>query len=475
MADVVWLKGHQFFDSSGNPLNGGLIRTYDAGTTNARTVYKDADAGVPWTQPIELDSTGRLTASVYVPTGDWKFTLSTAGEVVLVTEDDIPGAVTIPSSTFAQIELPVITKTDDYTITTSDLGKMVKSNTTGGDVQLTLPTALSAGDGAAIFVQHVVAANVTTVVPTGSDTLNGGSSLRLFRRWASLVLVSDGGTAWTAMSADFYFATTAKTTTYTVLPSDVGKLLTGDATGGAFTITLPPAATAGDGFEVAFLKIDSTSAAITIDGDGSETINGASSISLGVQWQAARLRCNGSAWYIVSGNESGKQSIWVPAAAMVSRVTNGAALGIAETTTNDLMLVTKDFDASTSEGAQFSIRFPKGWNLGTVTAIPYWSHPSTTTNFGVVWAVQAVAIGDDDALDAAFGTEQTSADTGGTTDDLYIGPETSAITIGGTPALGDLVVFQVKRNVSDGSDTMAVDARLHGILILYTATSFRDD
>lgn len=170
----------------------------------------------------------------------------------------------------------------------------------------------------------------------------------------------------------------------------------------------------------------------------------------------------------------GKHTIWVPAAAMTSRTTNGAAAGTVEMTTNKNMVKTLDFDATTQEFAQFEIAMPKSWNESTVTFQPVWSHPSTTTNFGVVWALQAVATSDDDALDVAFGTEQTSTDTGGTTDDRYIGPESSAITIAGSPAEGDVVQFQIKRNVSDGSDTMAVDARLHGIKLYITLNASTD-
>ncbi len=171
----------------------------------------------------------------------------------------------------------------------------------------------------------------------------------------------------------------------------------------------------------------------------------------------------------------GKQSVWVPAGAMTARTTNGAASGSAEKSTNKIMFITRDFDTSTQEFCQFFIRMPKSWNEGTVSFIPVWSHASTTTNFGVVWALQGVAISDDDAGDAAFGTEQTSTDTGGTTDDIYQGPESAAITIGGSPQAGDYVVFQVKRVPSDGSDTMAIDARLHGVLLLYTIDTLKDD
>jgi hypothetical protein len=41
------------------------------------------------------------------------------------------------------------------------------------------------------------------------------------------------------------------------------------------------------------------------------------------------------------------------------------------------------------EYAQFSIAMPKSWNEGTLTFAPVWSHPATTTNFGVVFDLQA--------------------------------------------------------------------------------------
>jgi len=194
-----------------------------------------------------------------------------------------------------------------------------------------------------------------------------------------------------------------------------------------------------------------------------------------LQYDSTSSRWRLIASYSTASTTKGLHVIWVPAGAIAARTTNGAAPGSVETSTNKVMIKSLDFDATTQEFAQFVIRMPKSWNAGTVTFIPVWSHASTTTNFGVVWALQGVALSDDDANDTAFGTEQTSTDTGGTTDDCYIGPESSAITIGGSPAKGDLVVFQVKRNPSDGSDTLAVDARLRGVYLLYTTDAETDD
>jgi hypothetical protein len=171
--------------------------------------------------------------------------------------------------------------------------------------------------------------------------------------------------------------------------------------------------------------------------------------------------------------QRGKQTIWIPAGAMKARTTSGAASGTVETTTNKVMLQTLDFDAAAAEYAQFAIRMPKGWNESAVTAYLLWSSAISGTN-AVVWGLQAVALSDDDALDAAFGTAQTVTDAQTAQGDLMQTAETSAITIAGTPAAGDWVVFQVYRDAVNGSDTLAGDARLHGVVVIYTTDAAND-
>jgi hypothetical protein len=171
----------------------------------------------------------------------------------------------------------------------------------------------------------------------------------------------------------------------------------------------------------------------------------------------------------------GQQTIWVPAAAMTTRTTNGAASGSVETTTNKVMLSTMDFDATTAEYAQFAVQMPKGWDESTIICQFVWSHAATVTNFGVAWELAAVAFADDDAADTAFGSAVTVTDTGGTTNDIYISAESSAMTVAGSPGAEEYVVFQVNRAPANGSDTMAVDARLHGVKIHYTINAAKDD
>ena len=172
----------------------------------------------------------------------------------------------------------------------------------------------------------------------------------------------------------------------------------------------------------------------------------------------------------------GTQTLWIPAGAMRPSTTGGcAAAATIATTANQPDVQSLDFDTTTQEYAQFAVAFPKQWDKGTVTAQFFWSHAATTTNFGVVWSLQAVAESDGDAIAAPYGTAQQIADTGGTTNTQYVTSATPAITIAGTPLDGDLVHFRVSRVTGDGSDTMAIDARLMGIKLLITTNAARDN
>ncbi len=168
----------------------------------------------------------------------------------------------------------------------------------------------------------------------------------------------------------------------------------------------------------------------------------------------------------------GKETIWVPAGAMTARTTNGAASGTTELATNDVMLPTFDFDTTTEEGVGFWVGFPKSFNNSTVTYEAYWTAASGSG--GVAFGVAAYAFSDDDAMDTAVSGQQIVTDTLITANDLHRTSESSAITIGGTPASGDLVYFEVTREVANGSDTLGVDAKLIGIRLFFTTNASTD-
>jgi hypothetical protein len=170
-----------------------------------------------------------------------------------------------------------------------------------------------------------------------------------------------------------------------------------------------------------------------------------------------------------------KLPIWIPARSFVPRATNGPTRATAiELATNKGMLSPLDFANDVKRWAQADIVMPKGWNRGTISAAATWYHDAAATNFGVQWGFDAVAIGDGEALDVAFGTEQTSVDTGGATQVRYRSPESAGITVAGSLADHDYLLFRVNRDPAAAGDTLAVSARLLGVTIFYTAATLSD-
>lgn len=78
-----------------------------------------------------------------------------------------------------------------------------------------------------------------------------------------------------------------------------GAFILGDATGGAITLTLPLAGQfKGRTFVIS--KLDGSANAVTIDGNGSETINGATTYVLNNQYDSVTIRSTGSEWLITA-------------------------------------------------------------------------------------------------------------------------------------------------------------------------------
>lgn len=71
-----------------------------------------------------------------------------------------------------------------------------------------------------------------------------------------------------------------------------------NASGAAFTITLPSAALAS-GQIFYFKKTDASANAVTLDGAGAETIDGAATLALTAQWQSTKIQSNGTAWFVL--------------------------------------------------------------------------------------------------------------------------------------------------------------------------------
>ncbi len=70
-----------------------------------------------------------------------------------------------------------------------------------------------------------------------------------------------------------------------------------DCTSKVVTITLPPVADSTD-VRIQVLKTDVSASGVVVDGDGSETINGATTYNLGSQYDFVSVWCDGVEWFI---------------------------------------------------------------------------------------------------------------------------------------------------------------------------------
>jgi hypothetical protein len=91
--------------------------------------------------------------------------------------------------------------------------------------------------------------------------------------------------------------TVSKTANYTATTSDFIILV--DATSGAVTILLPAAASSTNTV-LCVKKTDASGNAVTVDGNASETIDGATTVALAARYDTCYIICNGTSWHIIA-------------------------------------------------------------------------------------------------------------------------------------------------------------------------------
>ena len=127
----------------------------------------------------------------------------------------------------------------------------------------------------------------TSGVVTGTRLAIGG---------ANTFLGSDGTDAtWTAVSTTVKML--AKTADYTISETESDIQVICDATSGAIAITLR-AVSGLAGYVVKVKKIDSSTNTVTIDGNGSETIDGATTQVISARYTSLSVVCDGTTWHI---------------------------------------------------------------------------------------------------------------------------------------------------------------------------------
>ena len=150
-----------------------------------------------------------------------------------------------------------------------------------------------------------MAADYTLTVPSGAGTNGHGMQSN-----------GSGALSFAPMQTDINAVASGD---YTVTDTDGYKHILVTTGASTRTITLPTAADNTDRMLV-IKKVDSGAGFVTIDGEGSETIDGAASYSLMLQYESVTLVCNGSAWYITDYIPSNWTS-WTVVASWTGNVT----------------------------------------------------------------------------------------------------------------------------------------------------------
>ena len=102
-------NGFQFFTTTGIPLAGGKIYTYQAGSSTPLATYTDNTGAVANANPIVLGTDGRPATEIWLTYGyNYKFILKTADDSTIQTYDNLYGIIGVQASSGATIPAGLI-------------------------------------------------------------------------------------------------------------------------------------------------------------------------------------------------------------------------------------------------------------------------------------------------------------------------------------------------------------------------------
>jgi len=190
----------QEMDNSGNPLSGGKIYTYAAGTTTPQATYTDSTGTTPNANPIILNSAGR--ADIWLGQNAYKFVLKDSSDNTIKTVDNVAGD---SASGFGS---NVVTQATNLAITSAYKNNAIVCTAA---LTLTLDTCANLGGGFYFSVVNTSAGNVT-IQPDATNTIQGASSFIVYPGQSALVITN--GTVWNVFFNEPFSVTAGTLTTF---------------------------------------------------------------------------------------------------------------------------------------------------------------------------------------------------------------------------------------------------------------------
>ena len=292
MAKLAPVLRQRFLDANGNPLSGGKVFSYLAGTNTPTATFTDQSGATPNANPVILDANGE--ANIWIGAGSYKFILTNSDDVQQWVVDTVMGTDDAPASeaaSLAQAAQAVAeqAKDDAETAETNAAASALaasNSETAAGLSETAAGLSETAAAASALAASNSETAAGISETNAGASEVAAGISETNASNSASAAAASALEAANAASASLWNDVVFLDHTDSPVALSDTsrGKLYVVDATGGAVTINLPSIAglDLGSPYSLGVKKSDSSSNAITINTNGSDEVRGASSYTISV-------------------------------------------------------------------------------------------------------------------------------------------------------------------------------------------------
>jgi hypothetical protein len=137
----------QILDANGDPLVGGKILTYLAGSTTPAATYTSNTGGTQQANPVVLNSLGAPASPIWLAEGvTYKFVITSAADAVLRTIDNVEGINDAATSASEWVDsgfVPTYANATSFTVPgdqtdTLHVGRRLKTTNTAGTIYSTI-------------------------------------------------------------------------------------------------------------------------------------------------------------------------------------------------------------------------------------------------------------------------------------------------------------------------------------------------
>lgn len=339
MAELLPPIRQRFYDDNGDPLAGGKLYSYEAGTTTPKATYVDRAGVTTNANPIILDADGY--GDVWIGSGYYKFVLTDSSDVEIWTKDQVALASEAALASAFWRDVVYITSADSpFTVTSAHNGKLISIDTTSGSVSCTLPQISSVVLPYNVGFKKTLAANTVTITRSGTDTIDGATSKTLETANAACQMIADIDKApddWSSL--DLGTIADGAVTTLKIADSNVtrAKLATGAVarsnyvsatgtyavastddtvvcSGASFTATLPTAASLSGKKITIIHNGTSLSQVYTLATTSAQTIGGIASgaYALYTSGEMIEVTSDGTNWIISNRKTNTASATYTP-------------------------------------------------------------------------------------------------------------------------------------------------------------------